>query len=335
MGTNINIQVQEEGKMSEELRNAPVLYIVVPCYNEEEMLPISCPIFTKTIEKLIASEKIAKDSQVLFVDDGSKDSTWKLLFQYSADKNISAIKLSHNAGHQNALFAGLTTAMKMGADITVTIDADLQDDINAIEEMIDKYNSGSDIVYGVRSSRKKDSFFKRVTAEAYYKILKHLGGTETIYNHADYRLMSAKAVRALLEYKESNLYLRGLVTKLGFKTDKVFYERKEREKGESKYPLSKMIGLALNGITAMSAKLLSFVFVLSVIFVLAAVCAFIAECVMRILTLENFLVPLMLLSTGVVLFALSIHGLYIGRTYIEVKRRPRFNIEEEICHAEC
>ncbi len=311
---------------------APVLYIIVPCYNEEEMLPVSYPIFRQTIESLIEARKIAAKSQVLFVDDGSKDDTWKLLEQYSEDENISAIKLSHNAGHQNALFAGLTTAMNLNTDITVTIDADLQDDINAIEEMIDKYSLGADIVYGVRSSRRKDSFFKRITAESYYKVLKSLGGTETIYNHADYRLMSSRAVRALLEYKESNLYLRGLVTKLGFKSDKVFYERKEREKGESKYPLSKMMALALNGITAMSAKLLSFVFVLSVLFVLAALGVFIAECVMGILSLESFLVPLMLLSTGVILFALSIHGLYLGRIYIEVKHRPRFNIEEEKCH---
>lgn len=313
----------------------PVLYIIVPCYNEEEMLPVSYPIFKETIEKLIERDKIAENSQVLFVDDGSRDNTWKLLEEYSADENISAIKLSHNAGHQNALFAGLATAMKLNADITVTIDADLQDDISAIDEMIDKYNTGSDIVYGVRSSRRKDSLFKRITAEAYYKTLKQLGGTETIYNHADYRLMSSRAVRALLEYKESNLYLRGLVTKLGYRTDRVFYERKEREKGESKYPLSKMIGLAMNGITAMSAKLLSFVFILSAVFLLAAVGVFIAECVMGLLTLESFTVPLMLLSTGVILFALSIHGLYLGRTYIEVKHRPKFNIEEERCHGEC
>ena len=312
----------------------PILFIVVPCYNEEEMLPVSYPIFHSTLNNLYKKGKISKQSQVLFVDDGSKDNTWNLLSEYSKSVNISAIKLSHNSGHQNALIAGLSTALKLNADITVTIDADLQDDINAIEEMIDKYNTGSDIVYGVRSSRNKDSFLKRFTAEMYYKVLKKLGGTETIYNHADYRLMSKRAVKALLEYKESNLYLRGLVTKLGFKSDKVFYERKEREKGESKYPLSKMVALALNGITAMSAKLLSFVFVLSIIFVLSAIAVFIAECVTSTLSLETFSIPLILLSTGAILFALSIHGLYIGGTYIEVKNRPRFNIEEIISHNE-
>lgn len=229
------------------------LYLVIPCYNEEEMLPITAEALMKKMDGLISDGKIASDSKVMFVDDGSKDKTWEIIEKlHSLNSMFTGLKLSRNKGHQNALLAGLMTA-KNYADILISMDADLQDDINAIDGFLEKRAEGCDIVYGVRSSREKDTAFKRGTAQAYYKLLAKLG-VEITYNHADYRLMSRRAVEALAEFKEVNLFLRGLVPMVGFKSDIVTYVRNERQAGESKYPLKKMISFAVEGITSLSVK---------------------------------------------------------------------------------
>ena len=229
------------------------LGIVVPCYNEEEVLKISSEALRQVLDDLVSKKKIAKDSFVLFVNDGSKDKTWELICEeHKAHKQVKGVNLAKNVGHQYALTAGLMTAKDM-CDVTVSIDADLQDDTSVIEEMIDKYHNGCDIVYGVRNSRKKDTFFKRTTAQGYYKMMNAMG-VKTVYNHADFRLMSKRSLEAFDEYKETNLFLRGMVPLLGYKTDSVYYERKERVAGESKYPLKKMLALAFEGISSFSTK---------------------------------------------------------------------------------
>lgn len=308
------------------------LFIVVPCYNEEEVLLTTAEALQKKLDECISKNLIAKDSKILFVDDGSKDKTWEIICKLHKEDNcFGGVKLSRNRGHQNAVFAGLSVAYKY-ADVTITIDADLQDDIDCINKMLEDYLNGSQIVYGVRSKRDTDTFFKRFTAQSFYKLMKKMG-VETVYNHADYRLMSKTAVEALLKYDESNLYLRGIIPQLGYKTSTVEYQRKERTAGESKYPLKKMLGLALDGITSFSTKPLSIALWLSVFAMFFGGVGFVTTLILKYACNISVMWPIItfvLLCTGALLFVLWIIGLYVGKTYIETKNRPKFFIEEEL-----
>ena len=312
---------------------AEKLFIVIPCYNEEEMLPITAEALLKKTDRLKADGRISADSKIMFVDDGSKDKTWEIIEKlHSLNPVFTGLKLSRNKGHQNALLAGLITA-KEYADIIVSMDADLQDDINALDGFLDKRAEGCDIVYGVRSSREKDTAFKRNTAEAYYKILEHMG-VEITYNHADYRLMSKRAVEALSQFKEVNLFLRGLVPMVGFKSDKVSYVRNERQAGESKYPLKKMIAFAIEGITSLSVKPIRFITTIGITVFLIS-----------IIMLIYFLITWKFGNTvrgwastitsvwaigGLQLLAIGIIGEYIGKIYLETKERPKYIIETNL-----
>lgn len=307
------------------------LAIVVPCYNEEEMLHISSEELRRVLDDLIAKGKIAEDSFVLFVDDGSKDKTWELIEEeHEKQKQIYGLKLAGNVGHQFALTAGLLTA-KDYSDITVSIDADLQDDTAVIEEMIDKYHEGCDIVYGVRAARKKDSFFKRTTAQGFYKFMA-LMGVKTVYNHADFRLMSKRAVEQFSLYKETNLFLRGMMPLIGYRSDSVYYERKERVAGESKYPLKKMLALAWNGISSFSIKPISMIIWLGMFIILCSIVAMIYVLVSMFIGRVEPGWPSLMLSIwflgGVQLVSIGLIGQYIGKIYMEVKGRPRYNIEK-------
>ena len=307
-----------------------ILYVVVPCYNEEEALPETARRLHEKMHALINNGTISDLSRVLLVNDGSKDKTWQLIKSlHEADKLFCGVCLSRNRGHQNALLAGLMTA-KDRADVTISMDADLQDDINAVDEMLEKYYQGCEIVYGVRCSREKDTFFKRFTAEGYYKLLDKLGG-EIVYNHADYRLMSKTALEALSKYGEVNLFLRGIVPMLGYKTGIVEYERGERIAGESKYPLKKMLSLATEGITSLSTKplraiLWSGVGTLFADFVFLLV--FIIQAITGVpFTSVKTLLLVVLLMGGLILTGLGVVGEYIGKIYLEAKHRPSFIIE--------
>ena len=306
------------------------LGIVVPCYNEEEVLKISSEALRTVLDDLVEKNKIAEDSFVLFVNDGSKDKTWELIQEeHEKHEQIKGVNLAKNVGHQYALTAGLMTAKDM-CDVTVSIDADLQDDTSVIEDMIDKYHEGCDIVYGVRNSRKKDTFFKRTTAQGYYKLMDSMG-VKTVYNHADFRLMSQRSLEAFSEYKETNLYLRGMVPLLGYKTDCAYYERKERVAGESKYPLKKMLALAFEGISSFSTKPIDLITVLGfgIIFlsVIAAVYAFVSYFMGRVEAGWTSLILSIWFLGGVQLLSIGLIGKYIGKIYTEVKHRPRYNIE--------
>ena len=306
------------------------LAIVVPCYNEEEVLPISIPELLRVLDELTGQKKISTDSYLLFVNDGSRDRTWELLEEaHQKDSRVRAVKLAKNCGHQSALIAGLMTA-KEDADMTVSIDADLQDDTSVIREMVEEYHNGCEIVYGVRGSRRSDSFFKRTTAEGFYKLLAALG-VKTVFNHADFRLMSAKALNELAEYKETNLYLRGLIPLLGLKTGKVVYERKERLAGESKYPLKKMLALALNGITSFSVQPIRLVFHIGLFVLLiclgAAVYAFVSYLTGDVERGWTSLILSVWFLGGIQLLAIGVVGEYIGKIYNEVKHRPLYHIE--------
>lgn len=310
------------------------LAIVVPCYNEEEVLEIASEALREVLDDLIAKEKIADDSFILFVNDGSKDRTWELI-EKEHDLHpvqVRGVKLAGNVGHQFALTAGLLTAKDM-CDVTISIDADLQDDVAVIEEMIDKFHAGNDIVYGVRKERKTDTFFKRTTAQAFYKLMAAMG-VKTVYNHADFRLMSQRAVEQFSLYKETNLFLRGMMPMIGYQTDCVYYDRKERVAGESKYPLKKMLALAFNGISSFSIKPISLILGLGVAIVLCSVLAavyalvsFFTDHVVRGWT--SLILSIWFLG-GVQLLAIGLVGQYIGKIYIEVKNRPRYNIEKVI-----
>ncbi|NLZ46529.1 MAG: glycosyltransferase [Clostridiales bacterium] len=312
---------------------AEILYLVVPCYNEEEVLPITSKAVKEKMTGLISAGRISEKSRIMFVDDGSRDRTWELIEElHTADSMFTGVKLSHNKGHQNALLAGLMTA-KEYADILVSMDADLQDDIGAIDGFLDKRAEGCEIVYGVRSSRKTDTKFKRFTAETYYKVLAKLG-VEITYNHADYRLMSKKAVEALSEFKEVNLFLRGIVKMIGFKTDIVEYERNVRAAGESKYPLKKMLAFAFEGITSLSIKPIRFITSLGIFIFLVSI-------VMMIYFLITFFMGNAIsgwASTiisiwaigGLQLLSIGIIGEYIGKIYLETKERPKFIIEKNL-----
>jgi len=306
------------------------LAIVVPCYNEEEVLPMSIETLMDTLSCMISEHKIAPNSFLLFVNDGSRDKTWTILKEaYTGYDNIFAIQLARNVGHQNALLAGLCMA-KEHADMVVSIDADLQDDVNAIGEMVDAYRDGCDIVYGVRSSRKKDSLFKRQSAQMFYRFLSIMG-VETVYNHADFRLMSKRALEELSKYEESNLYLRGMIPLLGYQTRDVLYERKERMAGESKYPLKKMLSLAFDGITSFSTKPITMIVTLGVtvllICLLAAVYAFVSYYQGNVEKGWTSLILSIWFIGGVQLISIGIIGEYIGKIYKEVKKRPKYNIE--------
>ncbi|MEG1984553.1 MAG: glycosyltransferase family 2 protein [Oscillospiraceae bacterium] len=309
---------------------ADKIYLVVPCYNEEAVLQETTKRLTEKFSHLIAEGLVSKGSRVIYVDDGSKDKTWQLIeMAHSENKLFSGIKLSRNRGHQNALLAGLLT-VKDEADAVISMDADLQDDIGAIDEMVKKYTAGADIVYGVRSKRATDTAFKRATAEGFYKVMNGLGA-KVVYNHADYRLMSRRALDALEQYGEVNLFLRGIVTLIGYKTDIVYYERNERFAGESKYPLKKMLSFAWDGITSFSVKPLQIITGMGMIVCALSIIGLIYCLISWIVgsTVQGWtsMTMIVLLLGGVQLLSLGIIGEYIGKIYGEVKHRPRFIIE--------
>lgn len=307
------------------------LYIVIPCYNEEAMLPITFPEIDALLRQLIEEGRVSGDSRILFVDDGSRDGTWNIISKLTDEHElVEGLKLAHNAGHQNALWAGMLRAMEQ-CDALISIDADLQDDVGAIRRFLDEYEAGADIVYGVRSKRASDSWFKRFTAQSFYRLMAWMG-VETVYNHADYRLMSRRAVRALSEYGEVNLFLRGMVPTLGFRTAVVPYERGVRVAGESKYPLTKMLAFAAQGITSFSVKPIRLILFVGI---LAAVAALAIGVYVLISLFSGHAVAgwtsTMLsiwLIGGLQLIALGLIGEYIGKIYLEVKRRPKFIVEE-------
>lgn len=310
-----------------------ILYTVVPCFNEEEILPKTVKVLDEKYSALKANGTISTESRILFVDDGSKDSTWEMISRFhSQNGRFCGIKLSRNRGHQNALLAGLLTAAEY-ADATISIDADLQDDTEVFDEMIEKYNDGCDVVYGVRNKRSSDSFMKRFTAEGYYKVMKFFG-TGIIFNHADYRLMSKRAVLALGEFDEVNLFLRGMVPLVGYKSDCVYYERFERSAGESKYTLKKMLDLAWNGITSFSTKPIEMILGAGM---LIGALSFTAFLVMLILSICGnavgdafWIIASVFLCCGINLAAIGIIGEYVSRTYLETKHRPKYIIEEKL-----
>ena len=321
--------------------NNPILYVVIPCYNEEEVLPETAKRLYIKLKGLIGAGICSEKSRILFVDDGSKDKTWSLIEKYHNESELfSGIKLAHNRGHQNALLAGLMTA-KDFCDCAISMDADLQDDIDVINGFMEKFEEGCDVVYGVRSSRKTDTFFKRTTAQGFYKLMKKLG-VDTVYNHADCRLMSKRALEAFSDYKETNLFLRGMVTHMGFKNDIVYFERAERFAGESKYPLKKMLNFAWDGITSFSTKPLRFITLLggglAVIGVLLLVLLLILSLIGSIanwwldsmnlvMYAMSFVLGGMTTLSGVVILCIGVVGEYVGKNYFETKARPRYAID--------
>ena len=317
--------------MSGEMELKNTLYIVVPCYNEEEVLGETASRLKTKMCSLINEGKISQTSRVLFVNDGSRDQTWAMIKDHSlTDKLFSGISLSRNRGHQNALLAGLMT-VRGKADMVISMDADLQDDINAVDSMVDEYLNGYDVVYGVRNKRDKDTFFKKFTAEGYYKLLEAMG-CQIVFNHADYRLLSSRALDALSEYGEQNMFIRGIIPMLGYKTSTVGYERGERFAGESKYPLKKMLALAFDGILSLSLRPLRFITGLGVLMLLLTVALFIYSIVrlcMGHTILDWKIITISIWGVGgLTLLALGIIGEYIGRVYIELKGRPRYHIGE-------
>ena len=306
-----------------------VLYVVVPCYNEEEVLEETTRQLKEKMESLIKDKKISKESRVMYVNDGSKDNTWKMIEEISEkEKLFTGISLSRNRGHQNALLGGLMTA-KNYADIVISMDADLQDDINAIDEMIDKYYEGADIVYGVRSARKTDTWFKKTTAEGFYKFMKMMGA-DIVYNHADYRLASKRVLDELEKFNEVNLFLRGMFPLIGYKTEVVYYERNERVDGESKYPLKKMLNFAWDGITSFSVKPLRLICTMGFIILFISLIIMIYSLIRKITgnTVDGwtFITISIWLIGGIQMISTGIIGEYIGKIYNETKRRPRYII---------
>ncbi len=309
----------------------PILYLVIPCYNEEEVLPKTNSIFLNKITQLVSLEKIDQNSRVLFVNDGSRDNTWKIISDLAKENPcFKGISLSRNRGHQNALLAGLDEARNF-ADITISIDCDGQDDINAVDEMIEAYLDGSDIVYGVRNDRTSDSHFKRATAQGFYKLL-NLMGAEVVYNHADYRLMSKKALDAFFKFEEVNIYLRGMVPLVGFKSSCVYYKRTSRVAGESHYNLKKMLSLAFNGITSLSIKpiriITTFGFFVSIIGLALIIWSVISRLVGNTATGWASIISVVSFFGGVQILSIGVIGEYIGKLYLEVKKRPRYIIDE-------
>lgn len=311
----------------------PILYIVIPCYNEEEVLPITSSKIIDKIHNLINKKKISTKSKICFVDDGSKDNTWNIVCELNTNnKLVSGIKLSRNKGHQNALLAGLITN-KEYADVIISMDADLQDDIDAIDAMIDNYNNGSEIVYGVRKSRKKDSFFKRNTAQLFYKLMRFMG-VDIIYNHADYRLLSKKVLNQLEKFDEVNLFLRGIIPQIGYSSSIVYYERNKRAAGKSKYPLKKMIKFAVEGITSFSIRPLKMItsigFIMSIFSFIMLAYAISMKIIGNTVSGWTFIIVSIWMVSGIQMLSMGIMGEYIGKIYSETKKRPKYIIEKEL-----
>lgn len=321
--------------------NTPVLYIVIPCYNEEEVLPETAKRLFIKLKSMIDAKVCDAKSRILFVDDGSKDKTWQLIEKYHNQSELfSGIKLAHNRGHQNALLAGLMTAKDL-CDCAVSMDADLQDDINVLDGFMEKFNEGCEVVYGVRSSRKTDTAFKRTTAQGFYKVMKKLG-VDTVYNHADCRLMSKRALESFSEYKESNLFLRGMVTHMGFKNDVVYFERAERFAGESKYPLKKMLNFAWDGITSFSTKPLRLITLLGCTLTVIGIFLFLILMILSLigsvadwwspdLNLLMYGISLLISGgtflSGMLILCMGVVGEYVGKNYFETKSRPRYAVD--------
>lgn len=311
-------------------KNNLVLNLVIPCYNEEEALPLTKKELDKKMSSLMEEGLISKNSKVVLVNDGSKDKTWEIITKIHKENHMYVgINLTRNRGHQNALLAGLMYA-KNHADICISMDADLQDDINVMDDMIKKYNAGADVVYGVRSSRKKDTFFKKFTAEFFYKLM-NVMGVEVVFNHADCRLMSKRALEGLSEFKEVNLFLRGIVPQIGYKTDIAYYERNERVAGDSKYPLKKMLAFAIDGITSFSIKPLRIITSIGFIILLLSFVVLVYSVIMKLIgnTVSGwtFIVCSIWLIGGIQTLCLGVIGEYIGKIYKETKARPRYIIE--------
>lgn len=311
------------------------LAIVIPCYEEQEVLGETTSRLTVALDHLVAEALVAPNSYILYVNDGSHDCTWSLISKYhSENQYVCGVNLAANVGHQNALVAGLSVAVE-DCDMIVSIDADLQDDINAIKKMVIKYKEGKDIVYGVRASRQTDSWFKRTTALGFYTLMRNMG-VKSVYNHADYRLMSKRALRQLLQYGERNLFLRGIVPLIGYETDCVYYDRAERFAGESKYPLAKMISFAFDGITSFSSRPVHSVLFGGFAFLLVAIAILLwvswAYCCGKVVPGWSSLMFSFWFCAGCILIGLGIVGEYVGKIYIEVKNRPRFNIEKILRH---
>ena len=315
------------------MKKETILYLVVPCYNEEQVLEETTKQLKNKLQSMIKAKKISDKSRVMYVNDGSKDKTWELIKEINKKEELfTGITLSRNRGHQNALLGGLMTA-KNYADVVISMDADLQDDINAIEGMIDKYHEGCDIVYGVRSARKTDTWFKKTTAEGFYKVMKFLG-VDIVYNHADYRLTSKRVLEEFANFKEVNLFLRGMFPLVGYKSDVVYYERNERFAGESKYPLKKMLNFAWDGITSFSVKPLRFICILGFAVLFVSIIIMVYSLIQKILgntvTGWTFLSISIWFIGGLQMISIGIIGEYIGKMYNETKQRPRFIISENL-----
>ena len=309
----------------------PVLYLVIPCYNEEQVLPITSDLFGNKLRDLIASETVDPKSRILLVDDGSRDGTWRIIEELAKNSEyFTGISLSRNRGHQNALLAGLYEAAKH-CDITVSIDCDGQDNIDAIDNMIEEYRNGAEVVYGVRNDRRSDTIFKRSTAQGFYKLLSKMG-VETVYNHADYRLLSAKVIKELQNFKEVNIYLRGMIPLIGFKSTCVPYERKERLAGKTHYPIRKMLSLAIDGITSLSVKpirlITSLGFIIAIISFLGVLWSVISYFLGKTVAGWASLTSFLCFFSGIQLLSIGVIGEYIGKIYMETKARPRFIIEK-------
>ena len=313
------------------MRKQPILYIVIPCYNEEKVLPITSGMFLEKINTLAAAGKISSESRVLFVNDGSKDNTWNIITELAAkDEHYIGISQSRNRGHQNTVLAGLMEA-KDKCDITISIDCDGQDDINAMDEMVDAYRDGCEVVYGVRSRRDTDTFFKRFTAEGFYHLMNFLGA-DIVFNHADYRLISSRVLQEFANFKEVNIFLRGMVPLVGFKSTSVYYERHERLAGESHYPLKKMLALAFDGITSLSVKPIRFItglgLIFSVLSFIGVLWAIVASILGRTVVGWASTMCIVCFMGGIQLLCLGVIGEYIGKIYLETKARPRYIISE-------
>ena len=309
----------------------PVLYIIIPCYNEQEVLPITAPMFLEKLKALVAADKISADSRILFVNDGSRDDTWQIIQKLSREEpRFTGISLSRNRGHQNALLAGLLET-KDKCDITISIDCDGQDDMDAMDAMVDAYREGAEVVYGVRSSRKSDSFFKRTTAQGFYKLMNAMG-VETVYNHADYRLLSAKVLRSFADFKEVNIFLRGMIPLVGFKSTCVYYKRTPRLAGKSHYPLKKMLALAFDGITSLSIKpirlITTFGFFVALLSLIGILWSVIVALTGNSVAGWASMICILCFLGGVQLLSVGVIGEYVGKIYLETKRRPRYIIEE-------
>ena len=311
--------------------NVDTLYIVIPCYNEEAVLPITAPLFKAQLDSMVDAGLISSESRIMFVDDGSRDNTWQVISRLTSDdEKFRGLKLSRNRGHQNALLAGLMEARSL-CDITISIDADGQDDIAAMTQMVEAYRNGAEVVYGVRSSRKTDSFFKRMTAEMFYRFLASMGA-EVVFNHADYRLLSSRVLNEFASFKEVNLFLRGLIPLVGFNSTCVYYERHERMAGKSHYPLKKMLGLAVDGITSLSTKPLKIVMGLGLLVSLLSFIGVIWAVVSAVMgaSIAGWASTICIICFigGIQLICLGVVGEYVGKTYMEVKARPRYIISE-------